>query len=63
VTDRNESIDSDFDITITVNGKAVPMNPFVQRIFTRTLLGMISALDEVDEPVHMELSLGRKSHP
>jgi len=35
------------DIVLDVDGKKVPMNPFVRRIFIETITGMIRALDGV----------------
>lgn len=34
-------------IKLTVNGRPVPLNPFVQKFITRAVLGMVGSLDGV----------------
>jgi hypothetical protein len=34
-------------IILEVDGASVPMNPFVQKIFTNTILGMVRSLNKV----------------
>lgn len=46
---------------LDIEGVSVPMNPFVQKIFSNTLWGMIRSLDGIPEdPACITLSLSRK---
>jgi hypothetical protein len=36
-------------VILEVDGKSIPMNPFVQKIFINTILGMVRSLDKVKE--------------
>jgi hypothetical protein len=36
-------------IVLEVDGESIPMNPFVQKIFINTILGMVRSLDKVKE--------------
>ncbi len=36
-------------IILKVDGESIPMNPFVQKIFVNTILGMVRSLDKVKE--------------
>ena len=46
---------------LDIEGVSVPMNPFVQKIFSNTLWGMIHSLDGIPEdPACITLSLSRK---
>lgn len=36
-------------IILEVDGESIPMNPFVQKIFINTILGMVRSLDKVKE--------------
>jgi molybdopterin-guanine dinucleotide biosynthesis protein B len=45
-------------IKLEIDNISVPMNPFVQKIFTKTLLGMIHSLEGIpDDPGCITLSL------
>lgn len=45
-------------IHLEIDDVSVPMNPFVQKIFTNTLRGMISSLEGIpDEPERIILTL------
>lgn len=39
------------EVVLRVNGEALRLNPFVQEALAGVLLGFLSALDEVPEPV------------
>ena len=48
-------------LRLDTDGESVPMNPFVQKIFSNTLWGMIRSLDGIPEdPGCITLSLSRK---
>ena len=45
-------------IRLEIDNTSVPMNPFVQKIFEKTLLGMINSLEGIPEdPECITLSL------
>ena len=51
------------DIVLDVDGKRVPMNPFVQRIFIHTIEGMLRALDGIKtdpKEIHISIKKERK---
>ena len=48
-------------LQLNIDDVSVPMNPFVQKIFTQTLMGMIRSLEGIPEdPECITLSLSRK---
>ncbi len=48
-------------ITLHIDGHSVPMNDFVQKIFTNTMLGMIGSLEGIKEdPKRITISLFKK---
>lgn len=48
-------------VRLEIDGVPIPMNPFVQKIFTHTLTGMIHSLEGIPEdPGCISLSLSRK---
>jgi molybdopterin-guanine dinucleotide biosynthesis protein B len=47
------------EVTLFINGSAVPLNPFVHNIFSKTLLGMVSALKGVEEVKSLHIWLRR----
>jgi molybdopterin-guanine dinucleotide biosynthesis protein B len=48
-------------IRLDIDKVSVPMNPFVQKIFTQVLMGMIRSLEGIPEdPECITLSLSRK---
>jgi len=48
-------------IWLDIDDVSIPMNPFVQKIFSNTLIGMISSLEGIPEdPECITLSLSRK---
>ena len=48
-------------IRLDIDGVSVPMNPFVQKIFTGTITGMVYSLEGIPEnPGRITLSLSRK---
>ena len=49
--------DGNQEITLKIDGRDVPMNPFVKNIFTRTILGMVSSLSGVEKPSRIELDI------
>lgn len=44
-------------VELKVNGKDVDLNPFVQTIFTNTIMGLVSSLRIEEEPKRVELSI------
>jgi molybdopterin-guanine dinucleotide biosynthesis protein B len=48
-------------IRLDVNDKSIPMNPFVQKIFSNTLMGMVRSLEGIPEdPECIILALSKK---
>jgi len=39
------------NIKLNVNGKDVPMNPFVKRTFTKVIEGLIGSLDKLPDNI------------
>ena len=49
------------DIVLDVDGKRVPMNPFVQRIFASTIEGMLRALEGIPpDPKEIRISIKKE---
>jgi molybdopterin-guanine dinucleotide biosynthesis protein B len=49
------------DVRLEVDGRDVPLNPFVRTFFERTVLGMVGSLSGVDpEPEKIVLAIDRK---
>jgi molybdopterin-guanine dinucleotide biosynthesis protein B len=49
------------EIHLEIDDVSVPMNPFVQKIFSNTILGLISSLEGIpDDPECITISLTRK---
>jgi hypothetical protein len=52
---------SDLKIKIVVNGKKLPANEFVQKIFWETMCGMVRSLRDVDENIEsIEISASKE---
>ncbi len=50
----------EIDVKLVIDGKEVPMNPYVQKVFGAVVKGLISTLKGVDENwSHAELILDR----
>jgi hypothetical protein len=45
------------EITITVNGKEIPLTEFPKSILIKTILGMLQALKGVDEVKNVEIRI------
>ncbi len=52
--------DSDADVEILVNGKRVPISPFVQKVIGNGVLGMVSSLKKVEEIGVVELRISKR---
>ena len=50
-------------LELFVNGARVPLNPFVEGLFARTLTGMVSALDGIGKIEGLDIQMRRKSQP
>jgi len=48
-------------VSLFVNGEPVPLNDFVQRLFSNTLFGMISSLKRIPQAISIDLSVRRKA--
>ena len=58
---ENYPLKKEPQIRIDIDGVSVPMNPFVQKIFTGTITGMVYSLEGIPEnPGCITLSLSRK---
>ncbi len=47
----------DGEISIKVNGKGIPLNPFVKGFLTKTLQGMLTSLKGCDNPKQIEIRI------
>jgi hypothetical protein len=48
-------------VVLEVDGRSVPMNDFVKKIFARTVLGMIGSLDGIKtNPRQIRLTINRE---
>jgi hypothetical protein len=47
----------DFEVELKVNGKAVPLNPYVNSVFANVIAALVSTLKNTPEPEKIELSL------
>ena len=52
--------DNDAEVEVFVNGKRVPINPFVQRVIGNSVLGMVSSLKKVGEIGVVELRISKR---
>ena len=58
---ENYPMEKEPQLRLDIDEVAIPMNPFVQKIFTNTLMGMIRSLEGIPEdPGCITLSLSRK---
>lgn len=49
------------EIHLEIDDVSVPMNPFVQKIFSNTLLGLINSLEGIpDDPERIAITLSMK---
>ena len=46
------------DVNLTVDGKEVKLNGFVQDVFQETVVGIVRALGTDDEEARIELTIG-----
>ena len=52
--------EAEFDVKLMIDGKEVPMNPYVQKVFGAVIKAMISTLKGIDEDWnHAEIILDR----
>lgn len=58
-TDPNPAYTADADLT--VNGKKVPLNTFVQGFMAQTVIGMLKSLRGVDNIETVELKISNKT--
>ena len=49
-------------VTLEVNGRDIPLNPFVSNLLRQIILGMISALKGVKSPRQVELKIESPRH-
>ena len=45
------------EISLRVNGKPIPLSPFVRDILTKTIKGMLSSLKGCERPEHIEMHI------
>jgi molybdopterin-guanine dinucleotide biosynthesis protein B len=58
---ENYPYEKEPQLLLNINDVSIPMNPFVQKIFTQVLMGMIFSLEGIPEdPECITLSLSRK---
>ncbi|AGK62224.1 hypothetical protein Asulf_02272 [Archaeoglobus sulfaticallidus PM70-1] len=52
--------DLEGDVKLSIDGKEIPMNPYVQKVFLRVILALVSTLKGVDDNwSHLEISIDR----
>jgi hypothetical protein len=47
----------DFEVELKVNGKTIPLNPYVNSVFASVIAGLVSTLKNTPEPEKIELAL------
>ena len=52
--------DDHTEVEISVNGKRVPVNPFVQKVIGNAVLGMVNSLKKVGEIGVVELRISKR---
>lgn len=45
-------------VELVVDGRTVPLSPFVRRVLSSTMRGLVETLNGVDNPASVELRLG-----
>ena len=50
-------------VSLEVNGRDIPLNPFVSNIIRQIILGMLSALKGVKSPRQIKLEIGDAKPP
>jgi len=45
------------EVTLKVNGKDIPLNPFVQKMFKEVILGMVRSLKGVEESKEIDIKI------
>ena len=51
------------NIKLKVNDKAVPMNPFVKKTFTKVIEGLISSLDKLPDEINkIEITINNEEN-
>jgi hypothetical protein len=48
---------SGYDVKLKVNGKTIPLNPYVNSVFGNVIAGLVSTLKNTPEPEKVELTL------
>jgi hypothetical protein len=49
------------DVVLKVNGTAIPLNPFVKRLFTNVIAGLVDSLDKIPPARDkIEIIIGRE---
>ena len=56
--DETERGSAPRDVHLTVDGKEVKLNGFVQDVFQETVVGIVRALGTDDEEARIELTIG-----
>lgn len=51
--------ESAFKVELKVNGKSIPLNPYVESVFANVLTGLVGTLKNTPEPESIELRLGK----
>jgi hypothetical protein len=49
--------DNDVKMLLKVDGNEIDIGPFVQRIISSAIVGMVAALKGVDEPKRIEIAI------
>ena len=57
----NNSPTDNFSLELTINGKKIGTNPFVQNMMVATLLGMVSPLKGVETPREIVIKIATSS--
>ncbi|NIS62344.1 MAG: molybdopterin-guanine dinucleotide biosynthesis protein B [Proteobacteria bacterium] len=45
------------EVTLRINGRRIPLSPFVKRLLIRTIMGMISSLKGAENPRRLEIKI------
>jgi molybdopterin-guanine dinucleotide biosynthesis protein B len=48
---------SAFKVELKVNGKSIPLNPYVESVFANVIAGLVKTLKNTPEPERVEISV------
>lgn len=55
-----DEIKNPFKLRLFINGKIIPLKPFLQNFVSQIILALVNNLKDIDEPKKIELKLEKK---